>query len=204
MRNKLNTMLELQDSMNKLVHPEWQTQGFAWHRAIWLEAAEAMEFSDYKWWKKTEDNIPQIKMELVDIWHFLMSAAIEQGFNVPLPDPTKMKQLPLKEMIEEIARQALNENTLDLIEVFYDSIYAIGMNFDELYRMYIGKNVLNRFRQDNGYKTGTYQKVWGGMEDNAHLEHLLSTLNNSAPDFADNLYKSLEAVYKYNLTGEIA
>lgn len=37
----------------------------------------------------------------------------------------------------------------------------------------MGKNVLNRFRQANGYRTaikeGTYRKLWGGREDNEHL-----------------------------------
>ena len=43
------------------------------------------------------------------------------------------------------------------------------------------KNVLNKFRQDNGYKTGEYSKVWFGKEDNVHLEEILNKLefNNS-------------------------
>jgi hypothetical protein len=37
----------------------------------------------------------------------------------------------------------------------------------------MGKQELTKFRQKNGYKTGDYQKVWAGMEDNEHLTIML-------------------------------
>ncbi|VVM18067.1 Dimeric dUTPase (EC [uncultured Gammaproteobacteria bacterium] len=40
------------------------------------------------------------------------------------------------------------------------------MNVSELYKRYLVKNQLNTFRQDHGYKDGTYIKLWGGVEDN--------------------------------------
>lgn len=43
------------------------------------------------------------------------------------------------------------------------------MNWLEWFKQYTGKNVLNVFRQDHGYKAGTYIKVWDGREDNEHL-----------------------------------
>ena len=36
------------------------------------------------------------------------------------------------------------------------------MTYDELFSLYIGKNVLNGFRQNNGYKSGEYRKLWQG------------------------------------------
>ena len=48
-----------------------------------------------------------------------------------------------------------------------------GLDGEGLFREYVSKNVLNHFRQDNGYKTGTYQKTWGGQEDNVHLVALM-------------------------------
>ena len=55
------------------------------------------------------------------------------------------------------------------VVAFHDLMVAADMSFDELYVGYIGKNVLNFFRQDHGYKDGTYIKVWNGKEDNEHL-----------------------------------
>jgi hypothetical protein len=50
-----------------------------------------------------------------------------------------------------------------------------GITFDELYELYMGKLVLNIFRQEHGYSDGTYIKFWGdGLEDNQVLEKIIS------------------------------
>ena len=72
---------------------------------------------------------------------------------------------------------------------------AVDMSSDDLYRQYIGKNVLNFFRQDHGYKEGTYIKVWDGKEDNEHLVEVLDQLDPSLDNFADLLYAELESRY---------
>ena len=67
------------------------------------------------------------------------------------------------------------------------------MNLQNLYTLYIGKNILNRFRQDHGYKEGTYIKVWNGSEDNIVMLDIMA----SHPDYGVNeLYAALEEVYK--------
>jgi hypothetical protein len=71
----------------------------------------------------------------------------------------------------------------------------IGMEFDELYRHYVGKNVLNFFRQDHGYKEGTYVKTWHGREDNEHLAELLAVLDSDSDDFRDRVYEGLRERY---------
>ena len=71
---------------------------------------------------------------------------------------------------------------------------ALPMSFDELFRLYVGKNVLNGFRQDHGYKDGTYRKTWAGREDNEHLMELLDGVDVPATAAAD-LYVKLEARY---------
>ena len=70
------------------------------------------------------------------------------------------------------------------------------MTLDDLYVAYVGKNVLNFFRQDFGYKDGTYKKNWAGREDNEHLIELANALDKSAGDFADQLYQALAERYK--------
>ena len=59
--------------------------------------------------------------------------------------------------------------------------------------------MLNHFRQDNGYKTGTYQKTWGGQEDNVHLVALMDQLTRegvAADDLPTGLYQGLQTRYQ--------
>ena len=72
---------------------------------------------------------------------------------------------------------------------------ALPMDLDALFDLYIGKNVLNRFRQDNGYKSGTYQKVWSGREDNEHLIEALAQLDCPPDEVPAQLYDALSALY---------
>ena len=74
-------------------------------------------------------------------------------------------------------------------------LHASGLDFDSLYRQYVGKNVLNFFRQDHGYKDGSYIKVWDGREDNVHLVEILAELDSQANDYADLVYVSLKTRY---------
>ena len=79
-----------------------------------------------------------------------------------------------------------------LIAAFWRALAAAGMAFDELYRLYIGKNALNQFRQMHGYKEGTYRKIWHGREDNAVMQEILAR----NPDIGyDELLQALEAEY---------
>ena len=61
--------------------------------------------------------------------------------------------------------------------------------------LYVGKNVLNLFRQDHGYRDGRYRKSWQGREDNEVLAELLPGLDSDARDFRDVLYRALAARY---------
>ena len=72
---------------------------------------------------------------------------------------------------------------------------AIGRGFDDLYRTYVGKNVLNVFRQDHGYKSGEYVKIWAGREDNEVLTDLMAEIDSDSPEFRDAVYQSLHAAY---------
>ena len=71
----------------------------------------------------------------------------------------------------------------------------IDLDFDRLFRTYVGKNVLNFFRQDHGYKDGSYIKIWQGREDNEHLAEILSSLDSASAGFRDDVYQGLKARY---------
>ena len=70
---QLHTMLNLQDSMNKKVNPSWITAGYEYLRAAMIESVEAMDHHGWKWWKAQQKDLPQLQMEMIDIWHFALS-----------------------------------------------------------------------------------------------------------------------------------
>jgi hypothetical protein len=61
-----------------------------------------------------------------------------------------------------------------LIMLILERDYDFG--FQELYKLYIGKNALNVVRQQNGYKDGSYVKIWkDDKEDNVFMrEYVMS------------------------------
>ena len=73
LREQASTMLSLQMSMNAKVDPDWVAARYPYLRAVAIEGAEAIEHHGWKWWKKQEKDLPQLQMELIDIWHFVLS-----------------------------------------------------------------------------------------------------------------------------------
>jgi hypothetical protein len=69
------------------------------------------------------------------------------------------------------------------------------MDWGVLFRQYVGKNVLNFFRQDHGYKDGYYIKEWHGKEDNEHLVDVMNCLDPLDASYPEKLYQLLEARY---------
>ena len=202
MLTAVQTMLDLQDKMNTKVHPKWREQGYEWYRAAWIECAELMDHAGYKWWKHAEPDIEQIQLEVVDIWHFGMSALLVDSTDTDILAADIVTDLSagsevsltLLEASEALASACITSKSFSTT-AFLTLMRASDLSFDQLYRMYVGKNVLNFFRQDNGYKDGSYIKVWDGREDNEHLSDILSQLDASDAGFADAVYAGLKAAY---------
>ncbi|MCU7810888.1 MAG: dUTP diphosphatase, partial [Candidatus Thiodiazotropha sp. (ex Notomyrtea botanica)] len=76
MKQKILTMLELQDAMNRKVNDDWREAGYAWYRAIWTECAEMLDHYGWKWWKHQKPDMQQVHLEIIDIWHFALSDLI--------------------------------------------------------------------------------------------------------------------------------
>lgn len=195
-------MLAMQDKMNQKVHADWITQQFDWYRAIWIECGELVEHYGYKWWKKQQPDMDQVKLEVIDIWHFGMSALFVEGRDLDDIAESMADQLTdyaYQPVDVRVATEALAQYSLETkgfsVRLFWDLMNAVGMTFEDLHRQYVGKNVLNFFRQDNGYKEGTYIKQWQGREDNEHLVDILNELDNSQPGFSDDVYLALQQRY---------
>ncbi|MCL6414646.1 dUTP diphosphatase [Aestuariirhabdus sp. Z084] len=205
--NQLKEMLRLQDEINCKINHNWVELNRPWFRAIWLEAAEAVnDHCDWKWWKHGADNREQIVLEVVDIAHFIWAQLIQDCGAIPedsqidrfagqMQSVLQAEQaLGLIEAFEALAQATLTSQKAEL-EAFARVMLAVGMSFDELFCSYVGKNILNRFRQDHGYKSGEYQKIWAGREDNEHLTELLLELDSASDSFASDLYLALQARY---------
>jgi dimeric dUTPase (all-alpha-NTP-PPase superfamily) len=210
---QLNTMLSLQDGMNKKVNPDWLNAGYAYLRAAMIESVEGIEHHGWKWWKAQHKDLPQLQMELVDIWHFALSAIIiEFKGDIEKSAQTIAQQLEsarLTVMFDGVEYDFSKQDILDNLELmaglcaakrfdvplFIKIVEQADMDSDELYRQYVGKNVLNFFRQDNGYKAGTYIKIWHGQEDNEHLVEVLNALDIALQDYSDQVYAGLKSRY---------
>lgn len=202
MKQALIAMLALQDRMNTKVHPQWIQQNYEWYRAIWIECGELIEHYGYKWWKKQTPDIEQVQLEAIDIWHFGLSALFVDNKTIEriadeiaaVLQTHRYAERDVRAATEALAAYALNERAFS-VALFADLMHAVDLDFDALYRHYVGKNILNFFRQDNGYKEGTYSKQWNGREDNEHLMELLKELDSSAANYAENLYAALQRRY---------
>ncbi|TQV87725.1 dUTP diphosphatase [Aliikangiella coralliicola] len=200
-QKQLVTMLELQNAMNKKVHEDWLNQGFEWYRAIWIECGEMLDHYGWKWWKHQSPDMEQVKLELVDIFHFGLSCRLSDSDDLNKIAETLEYEFSdrrtnddFRTTLEDLALNTLQTKSFNA-QIFAGCMQQIDMSFDELFTSYVGKNVLNFFRQDHGYKDGTYHKVWHGKEDNEHLVEVVATLDPKAEDFADKVYQELSKRY---------
>lgn len=203
---QLLEMFRLQDELNKKVNPDWLTAGYPWHRAAYMEAAELIESIGWKWWKEQKPDLENIKMEIVDIWHFGLSQALgeflgyrdrattfaaseiseQNRYEVDLAD-SGMYQV--EQFIADTALGIINLGQLASISLEF------GMTSNEVYELYLVKNVLNGFRQNRGYKQGTYTKEWFGVEDNVYAVKAAKDLSALGKLDSDSLYDALSFAY---------
>lgn len=207
---KLKSMLQMQDALNTVVNPAWLLAGYPWHRAIMVEAVEALDHHGWKWWEATpEPDADQIRLELVDIWHFAMSLVLEthEG-DIESASTTLFGYFTALEENPDAYGDIQNVSNVQLFDLLAGSagiqrllngpafnmlMKRFGLSWDRLYSMYVAKNVLNLFRQANGYKEGTYKKDWGGIEDNVALSALLVQHPDAT---AEVLTAKLDEIYK--------
>jgi len=205
MKQKIKTMLALQDAMNSKVNADWRNAGYEWYRAIWMESSEMLEHYGWKWWKKQHADVMQVKLEVVDIVHFALSIRLVQGdeqgsaldviaesiaADFAKPNATD----DIKTSIELLAKETLSNQGAHF-SIIAGVMDHLAMPFDELHEIYVGKNVLNMFRQDNGYKEGHYIKTWHGREDNEHLADILKQLDSDTTSFKSDIYTALKDAY---------
>ena len=217
-------MLILQQQLNDATNGEGWEKGITkngklidWKRCSYLECAELIESYPWKHWKNIDakPDYDNIKIEAVDIWHFIMSQLL-QDYKIDkkgdiqtltkaietLPNfiaftktitPTQKDSYEQIEVVENLMRVLFcDESPEALMEAFIDVAAQSGLNLDTLYQLYIGKNILNQFRQDHGYKEGSYIKIWNKEEDNVVMQRILEDNPETIPE---ELYEALEKAY---------
>ena len=209
--NQIEQMFLLQMQLNDQTNGQVWIKGYtkenreiSWYRGIYMEVAEAIDSFNWKHWKNINDepDWDNIRVELVDIWHFGLSELIRSnrlddqvGFALSEvdaaaePDPDALRLA-----IEALAESSLRTRSFEMAP-FIEAMSALSLSVTELFKLYVGKNVLNQFRQNNGYKDGSYRKIWQGREDNEHLVDLLARLDVAASEVPNALYRQLEAIY---------
>lgn len=212
---QVKIMLDMQAKMNARVNPNWLHAGYPFLRAVIVEGAEALEHHGWKWWKTQEKDMPQLMMEIVDLWHFTLSAYLvwAKG-NIDSAASSMLKGIRAADEYVDFDGEEYDIFSLDTIEkielmiglaasrraslkLFGALLDDCEMDWAELYRQYVGKNTLNFFRQENGYnaKPSTYRKEWAGREDNVHLVEIMASIDPGAGNFRDLLYEQLAVRY---------
>ncbi|OHE01193.1 MAG: dUTPase [Sulfurimonas sp. RIFCSPLOWO2_12_FULL_36_74] len=223
--DKILLMLQLQAELNEATNGDNWTSGITknnkvinWKRCIYMECAEMIDSFTWKHWKNIdkEADWDNLQIEVVDVWHFIMSLAIENysqtrrgriddlAQNISELDSfAKINkkhalfavQNDVIEKIESIMIDTLSRGALNLeklISDFFDLVLMAGLDLESLYKLYVGKNILNQFRQDHGYKDGSYIKVWGCEEDNVVMKRVLDENSSVKPS---ELYRELTKLY---------
>jgi len=225
MNSKILLMLQLQNQLNDATNGEDWVKGITknnkvinWRRCIYMESAEMIDSFAWKHWKNIEvaPDWDNLQIEVVDVWHFIMSLAIENyaqtmrggledlAMNISdmdafatidTEDAAFASENEVMQKVEDIMRDVLTKDKLDLeglIEDFFALVVMSGLNLESLYRLYVGKNILNQFRQDNGYKDGSYIKIWDGDEDNVVMKRIWEEQSDLTPE---KLYRELAKYY---------
>ena len=155
-------------------------------------------------------DMDNVKVEAIDLLHFVISETLQRNY-------TFRKELGVdffNETIEEFRNPytsflfkkyeskgiehliyLLNKDEYPRFTIMKQIFKTLNMSNEDVYIAYITKNCLNKFRQANGYKNGTYKKYWNDKEDNVIAFELANKLGASENLF-DELYKELETYYK--------
>ncbi len=212
--SQIKKMFELQKQLNDNTNGAQWSDGItkdgryiSWLRCIYMEATEAIDSFNWKHWKDIEGahDLDNAKVELVDIWHFIMSESIHfgdtqfaQSYENIKPERQANPELVI-EILEKLVAAASGANVdksqnalYEITMLFFKALTLMSMDVPELYKRYLVKNQLNTFRQKHGYKEGTYIKSWGAVEDNVIAFRIMEEHPDLTPK---QLYKELEKEY---------
>ena len=204
-------MVKLQHQFNKQVAEDYLDKNFNWNSAIIAESGELLDSLGYKWWKKQEPDMENVKVEAIDLLHFVISDILKLNYNYKESLEASFIDETISEFEESFTsdiyeKEFEDEDLFGLVNILnYNEIprfatlkimfKKLDMSNEDVYISYITKNCLNKFRQDNGYKDGSYIKNWNGKEDNVVAFEIANEWGADEELF-EQLYLDLETYYK--------
>lgn len=219
---KVKELIKLQVGFNNDTNGKVWLEGITkdgrpidWNLCMIQEAGEAIDSLVWKHWKDIDgkDDMDNFKMELTDVLHFLISESIIKDVDCDidviivstksLRDNVKYNRDGLIRNIKTFIKHVLlaeddftGINFKMAMKLFFELVESTpDFSFEDMYNMYLSKNILNVFRQANGYNEGTYIKVFGGKEDNVWL---MDYVNSNENVTKDSIMEYMTEVYAEN------
>lgn len=207
--NMFKTMVELQNRFNEQTILNYLEHNLNWDSAIIAESGELLDSLGYKWWKKQVPDMENVKVEAIDLLHFVISHTLQSYQDtLPLDEAIEHTSIEFDEFFTEkdtysgfdicdlqVLIFLLIRNDYDRFFIMKKIFDVLNMSNEDVYISYIVKNCLNKFRQENGYKQGYYVKDWNGDEDNVIAYRLANEIGVTFNLF-NTLYEHL--TYYYN------
>ena len=205
MENIFKTMVELQHKFNEETIENYLDKNLNWNSAIIAESGELLDSLGYKWWKKQVPDMENVKVEAIDLLHFVISDTIQMiynhnNLNIALYETINMFKTSFLDLginssytLEQQVSQ-LNLNSFGRFITMKQIFNHLNMSNEDVYIAYIVKNCLNKFRQNNGYKDGSYIKNWNGKEDNV-VAYEIANEWGAYKELFGQLYLDLETYY---------
>ena len=220
LKEKFLRMLDLQDKFNSKLNPNWKSKtsdDYDWGSCVLAEGAESLSSIQYKHWKLQPLDMANFGVEIIDIFHFIMSQHLvkhspeylaeiyetrtlfgEDNIDYDIP---KIKSL--KREVKDLVLATLlfdklgyEDNMYSQLESFFNIMELLDWSVDDLEQKYLCKNVLNELRQNNGYKEGTYVKMWTGTDGKKYEDNVI------AYEIYDYLREEGDVTY-YSLLSEL-
>jgi len=206
-------MVVLQHKFNEETIENYLSKNLNWNSAIIAESGELLDSLGYKWWKQQVPDMDNVKVEAIDLLHFVISQTIQDYYR-----PKDMEHIKIEATYKDFEdyfteiqdydgfdKTNIQELVSDLNYDLYDKFFimkqifkALNMSNEDVYIAYIVKNCLNKFRQHNGYKDGSYIKDWNGKEDNV-IAYEIANEWGADQELFKHLYLDLETYYNENV-----
>ena len=217
--------VEIQKKFNNSVAPGWQIdvsqQKYDYWMAVLDETLEVLNSKHWKWWKDSakmgQVDWANVRVELVDLFLFLMSIAIQQNsqqiifqqlLNLEMnkDQPGQRKRIKDDRFFDDFWQQFLGAVHMKSLPVscikLVEFWFRAGGDVGELFMEYRIKTALNDIRQEFGYGTSTYSKMWLDVEIGEKVEdNVMATKLAKDVPLDENTVKAIkDNMRRYYLT----
>lgn len=215
--NLLVKMYSMQDHLNRIFSgQDWKIRvpQHEMRFAVIGELFESMKWwENYEWWKpQPKKNKEQAQLELIDALHFALGFDMMRfagGYaehlqrhydarinylNSSMARYTEAISHVCGLSYDNICEMRVAPAVLSLLEKYFN------LSVEEVFLIYASKYSLNTFRVENGYREGSYHKIWDPMaedgkpkEDNYFLELHMDQMRTTYLNHPDGILDGVQA-----------